>query len=166
MVDKDTGEIKAPLVRTRYNYDSDLVSLNSAVRFTKPTRTKQQFKEEVDINTIVRNFGLTGELPKNVRVPQSGDFTGVSDFQSAMNIVRQAEEAFMQLPAETRARFNNDPQLLQQFVEDRNNLEEARKLGLAVPAPVEAPPPAPMAVRIVENDPPAPSPAPAGNKGS
>lgn len=100
--------------------------------------TQQQFKEESDINEIVRRFGLTGEIPGDFRTPVSGDFTGVVDFHSAMNAVREAQENFMKLPGELRARFGHDPQRLIEFCEDGRNLEEARKLGL-VPMPVEKP---------------------------
>ena len=97
---------------------------------------QQQFKEEVDINTIVKRFGLTGALPENLRMPVSGDFTGVTDFQSAMNLVRQAEEEFLRIPADVRARFANDPGQLMAFLDDEKNRDEAIKLGL-VNAPVE-----------------------------
>lgn len=153
MIDKESGEVLLPPIRTRYNYDTDSASLRSGLACLDKGRTHQSFKEQSDINTIVRQFGLTGELPQNVKVPQSGDYTMVvNDYQSAMNIVRQAEESFMQLPAETRKRFNNDPQQLQQFVENKDNLAEARKLGLAVPEVVPPPPPPPQPVRIVPDD--------------
>lgn len=97
---------------------------------------QQQFKEEVDINTIVRRFGLTGQLPENLRMPVSGDFTAVTDFQTAMQTVRQAQEEFLRVPAEIRARFANDPGQFMAFLEDERNKDEAIKLGLVNP-PVE-----------------------------
>lgn len=109
-----------------------------------PTMAKQSFKEEADINTIVKRFGLTGELPKNFRTPTYGDFTQVTDFQSAVNAVRAAGESFMEMPAELRAKFLNDPQKLIEFVSKEDNRAEAIKLGL-VPKPVEVVPPTPPA---------------------
>lgn len=97
--------------------------------------TQQQFAEEADINTIVRRFGLTGELPENPRLPTSGDFSDVTDFQSAMNAVTHAEQQFMTLPPELRKRFNHDPGELIAFMEDGNNRKEAIALGL-----INAPP--------------------------
>ena len=123
-------------LRSAYNYDTDKVSLETGLECDPDdNRTQQQFAEEADINTIVARFGLTGELPDVVRVPQSGDFTGVSDFQSAMQAVRAAEEGFMELPAALRARFQNDPQRLLEFMEDDRNKDEAIKLGLVNKAP-------------------------------
>lgn len=95
-----------------------------------PSRTQQHFAEEVDINTIVKRFGLTGELPENVPHILQGDFTNVLDFQSAMDMVVAAREAFMEQPAEVRARFDNDPQKFLQFTSNKDNLDEAIKLGL------------------------------------
>lgn len=123
--------VSVPFVRTAYNYDRDVASFQSGlVCCAEEDKTQQSFAEEVDINTIVRNFGLTGELPDDVRMPQYGDFTGVSDYQEAMNSVREADEAFMLLPAELRYKFANDPQRLLEFVADGGNREEAQKLGL------------------------------------
>lgn len=123
--------------RSGYNYDRDAASLETGVVCDpEEDKTQQQFAEESDINTIVRRFGLTGEMPSDLRAPVSGDFTGVTDFQTAMNAVRQAEEEFMRMPAEMRYRFSNSPQRLLEFLEDGNNREEAIKLGL-IPKPRE-----------------------------
>lgn len=126
-------------VRSASNYDVDEASLDSGL-FCPPEEgvTQQQFAEEVDINTIVKRFGLTGELPDVVKIPQSGDFTSVVDFKSAMDAIRSAEAGFMELPADLRARFENDPQRLMDFMENPGNLDEARKLGL-VNKPAEVP---------------------------
>lgn len=138
VVDGD-GEVHVlPRVRTPYNYNRELVSRLGWLDCKKPTKTQQNQKDDCDINTIVRRFGLTGQLPNNVRVPQYGDFAGVQDFQSAMNAVRSASESFMELPAELRFRFDNDPQKLLEFVANGENRDEAVKLGLVKP-----PPPAP-----------------------
>lgn len=133
---------KEVFFRSGFNYDRDQVSHATGLACRpEESMTQQQFKEEVDINTIVARFGLTGELPENLRMPVSGDFTKVGDFQSAMQMVREAEEAFMELPGHVRARFHNDPQRLIEFIEDDANRDEAQKLGLVVPptVPVKAP---------------------------
>lgn len=153
MIDRETGEIVVPFLRTPYNYDTDLASNLSALKCDDPSRAQQQFKEDSDINTIVRRFGLTGELPKDVAVPQSGDFTNVVDFQSALNIVREGEQAFATMPADVRKRFGNDPAEFLAFVHDDKNRDEARKLGLLMPEPAA---PVPLDVRVIADPPPAP----------
>lgn len=122
-----------------FNYDTDDASEESGRDSGGPSLTKQSFAEEVDINTIVRRFNLTGQMPQDVRVPQFADFDTIVDYHSAMLQVRAAQEAFMEFPAHVRARFHNEPGELVAFVSDPKNLEEARKLGLAVPAVVPAP---------------------------
>lgn len=125
-----------PFVRSALNYDTDAASDQAGLECPQAEgKTQQQFAEEADINTIVRRFGLTGRLPDNFAMPQSGDFTGVPDFHGAMNMVRQAEEAFMQVPAEVRYRFANDPGRLMAFLEDGRNKDEAQRLGLLRPPP-------------------------------
>lgn len=95
--------------------------------------TKQSFAEEVDMNTIIRRFGLSGELPTGVRMPEYGDYSNVVDFKSAMDAQAIAHEAFDAMPAAVRSRFDNDPGKFVAFCLDKENMVEARKLGL-VPA--------------------------------
>lgn len=122
-----------------YNqYDSDAASLLSGYVCHTPSRTQQSQAEDTDINVIVKRFGITGQLPTGVRVPQFGDFIGVSDFREAMDAIVLAERSFAAMPSDVRLRFANDPQLFLEFCSDEANLPEMRRLGLAVPAP-EAP---------------------------
>lgn len=118
------------MFRTGFNYDRDAASNESGLACDDPSLAVQHMEEEANINTIVRRFGLTGELPAQVAIPRSGDFTNIPDFHTAMNMVRQAQEEFLKVPAEVRARFNNDPQMFMNFVEDEANRDEAAKLGL------------------------------------
>lgn len=123
--------------RSGFNYDRDAASNESGLDCSvEKSLTQQHFAEEVDINTIVKRFGITGEMPQNFVPPTFSDFTGISDFKSAMDAVRQASESFMEMPAHVRARFGNDPQQLLEFVADEKNLDEAVKLGMAVKPPV------------------------------
>lgn len=119
------------------------------VHNTKPSRTKQQFKAECDINTIIARFLKTGTNDfVNKYEPRYGDVTGI-EYQSAMQTVAAAKSLFNAMPAHLRARFENEPAKFLAFVQDEKNREEARELGLLKPkaAPVEAPatPPAPTA---------------------
>lgn len=138
--------MKAPFFRTGYNYDVEAVSRETGLKCEDESLAVESAKEEADINTIVRRFGLTGELPDDVRMPQSGDFTGIPDFHTAMNLVRATQEEFLRVPAAIRDRFGNDPQKLMTFLDDEANRDEARKLGFLKDEPVV---PEPMAVRVV-----------------
>lgn len=119
-------------LRSAYNYDRDAVSKETGLKCQDESLTQQHQKDEADINTIVKRFHLSGELPTDVRAPRYGDFTGVVDYQSALNAVIAADESFMAMPAYIRARFNNDTQLFVEFCSDPANTEEMIKLGLAV----------------------------------
>lgn len=134
--------VRQVFLRTPYNYDVDRVSRETGQVNDMPSLAQQQFRDEVDINTIVERFGLTGEMPEDFRAPQYGDFTDVVDFQTAQNAVIAAQEAFMSMPAGLRARFQNSPQALMEFLSDDRNREEAVSLGI-VAAPAAAAPPAP-----------------------
>lgn len=143
-LNKDTGELSfTPFIRTSYNYSMDSVSLETGLLCEDLSLTQQSSKDECDINIIMKNFGQGQSLPENYKVPQFGDFTEIDDYHSAMNAVAKAAEAFDQLPAEMRYRFNNDPQNLLEFVADDKNRPEAVKLGLLPPPPVPAAPDAP-----------------------
>lgn len=95
-----------------------------------PRLTKQSFKEEVDINNIIAKYAATGTLGHvNEQKPTYG-YAPATDFRTALHQVMDAEEAFSALPAKVRARFANDPALMLEFVQDAQNADEARKLGL------------------------------------
>lgn len=80
-------------------------------------------------------------MPENATdlVPQYGDFTNVGDYRSALEAVQRANENFMQLPAELRARWDNDPQKFLEYAHNPENLPEMRKFGLAKPETPEPP---------------------------
>ena len=123
-------KITAPFLRTPYNYDRDAASNESGLACEEPSLTQQHFKDETDINNILRQFNVTGMLPEAPLSPRYGDFTGIVDYHSALNAVIAAEDDFMTLPAQLRARFENDPAQLIDFLDDENNRSEAVKLGL------------------------------------
>ena len=66
------------------------------------------------------------------------DFEEAFDFQSSMNVIRAAEEAFNAMPAEVRDRFQNDPGRFLEFANDASNYDEALKMGLAIKRPEKA----------------------------
>jgi len=119
-----------PFIRNPYNYDTLAASNESGLRCEDASRTQQHFKDETDINNILRQFNITGQLPTKAMSPRYGDFTGIGDYHGALNQVIAAEGEFMTLPAQMRAKFNNDPQELIEFLNNPENKEEAMKMGL------------------------------------
>jgi len=128
-----------PFVRNPYNYDMALVSQETGLNCEDPSLAQQHMKDECDINVIVERFGVTGQLPVAPLEPTYGDFSGVSDYHSAMNAIRASEEAFMALPAKIRAKFDHDPNALLEFLQNETNRDEAIELGLIDGEPVVQP---------------------------
>lgn len=125
---------KVPFLRTAYNYDRDKASDESGLDCSvEASMTQQSFAEECDINVLVARFGLGQALPVGMVPPTYGDFSGVDDYQSALDAIISAQERFMQMPAQVRSRFHNDPQEFVEFCSDAKNQDEAVKLGLALP---------------------------------
>ena len=127
---KHFKDIQIPFFRTAYNYDTDEASNASAIHFPEPTLCVQSQAEDTDINTIVRRFGLTGELPQGVRSPTYGDFVGTTDYTTALALIQEADEAFYSMPADVRSRFNNQPAAFLDFIDNPLNHDEAISLGL------------------------------------
>lgn len=139
---------KGPFVRSAHNFDMDEhAKMHATDTCNSVDLTIQSGKEDCDINVIMRRFGITGQMPVNVRAPIAGDFTGVMDFHSAMNAIVAAEDSFMQMPAELRAELNHDPARFVDFCGDERNRERLKKYGLLLPGeppvvPPVVPPPA------------------------
>jgi len=99
--------------------------------------TRQEFAEEADINSIMARYDKVGvwPLPPNDAVPQYLDVTNVPDLMTAMQVMEDAQRAFMTLPATVRREFDNDPVQFVAFAEDPDNLAQMREWKLAPPAP-------------------------------
>jgi len=124
-------------LRTPYNYDRDAATNESGLACEEPSLAQQHFKDECDINNILRQFNITGLLPEQPLSPRYGDFSGIGDYHTALNRVIAAQDEFDGLPANIRARFDNDPANLIEFLENEKNRSEAEELGLVNKAAAE-----------------------------
>lgn len=109
-------------------------------------RAKQAFRDECDINNIMRRFHKDGVLTHVARVGGQYFDAEPVDFREAMTIVLEGQERFSQLPAKVRRHFDNDPAEFLAFMQDPANVDKARELGLVQP---KAPEPAPTRVEVV-----------------
>jgi phage internal scaffolding protein len=105
----------------------------------KETTTQQHFKDECDINKIMERYEKTGIIDIPDQKGIFGDFGDVSDYQSALHLMQDAQNQFMELPAKVRAKFDNDPSKLLHFIQNPANKAEAQELGLIEAAPLPAP---------------------------
>lgn len=92
--------------------------------------TKQSFTDDCDVNKIIEKFARTGQLPEQ-KQKMYGDFSNVQDLVTAFNVVQRANESFMSLDAQVRAKFNNDPIAFVEFAQDSKNNDELKKMGLS-----------------------------------
>lgn len=117
-------------------YFRDNGTICSTVVNSEPTMTVQSERDACDVNLIVAKYAKTG-LMTNIRTdkPMYGDFSSSVDYHESVFRLQQAEDAFMDLPANIRKRFDNDPGKLIDFLQDVNNREEAVSLGLVDAAP-------------------------------
>lgn len=102
-----------------------------------PSLTRQESKQECDINRIMQRFEKTGVLEHRNRFEGAyGDFIDApQSYHEAVNSVLEAQDMFMSLPAKVRKRFGNDPAEFVDFVGDPSNREEMAKMGLLKPVP-------------------------------
>jgi len=98
----------------------------------------QSDKDSVDLNLMFKRYEKEGLIPDiqtgNLRPPQYTDFTKIPDFFQMQNQIARVTQAFNAYPAHIRARFQNEPAKLIEFLSDPKNEPEAIRLGLK-PAP-------------------------------
>lgn len=92
--------------------------------------TRQEFKDDTDVNYIVEKYLKTGVSVQMSKDPIYGDFSEVIDYKDAMNLAIKAQEQFAGLPAKLRKQLDNDPEKFLEFVNDSENLDEMIKYGL------------------------------------
>ncbi|UDN67640.1 internal scaffolding protein [robinz microvirus RP_81] len=101
-----------------------------------PSMTKQEFKDECDINNIIKAYSQTGminHISANAAQGRYEDLPDNHELQDAIALVAQAEASFMSLPAKIRDRFGNDPVRFVEFTSNPDNLSEMNDLGLLRP---------------------------------
>lgn len=107
----------------------------------EPTLTKQEYKDECDINKIVERAVKQERLSEVFKTPEWNNvMVGEAvEYQQALNTVKFAEETFAKLPSKVRARFGNNALNFVEFMDNpAENGEEMVKLGLATRRDMES----------------------------
>lgn len=102
-----------------------------------PDMAQSQYEKECDVTQIMKKADATGQLT-HLAAHQGTyvDLVGAPDFMEMNNKVIRAQQAFMTLPAELRAKCNNDPAQFLAMLADSKNDEELIRLGVkAKPIP-------------------------------
>lgn len=116
------SKIPTVLIRSRFTPVED----KGLVCPPEEGKTQQHFKDECDINYLLRHYN---EIP--APPPVFGDCTQYNDLQNCLDKVMAANDDFMSLPSDIRARFSNNPVDFFNFANNPANSEELINLGLA-----------------------------------
>lgn len=105
------------MLRTPYNYDREEVSKKTALVCDDETLTQQNFKDDADLNVMIRKYGV---LPVQEVNWNEFDASVIPlDYHQLQNKLIEADQAFMSLPAELRNEVNNDPAQLLALISQR-----------------------------------------------
>ncbi len=97
-------------------------------------RTKQAFRDETDINQILKRAQKTGTISHLAKHEgRYADFSGYDFFQNQLMLVR-GREMFDDLPSEIRSEFDQSPAAFFEYVNDPENKD---RLGELLPALAE-----------------------------
>jgi len=105
----------------------------------EPDKAQQQYKDSTDVNNIMKKYEQTGQITHinaaQGRYVELGEPTDLMD--AKMRVIR-AEQAFMTLPAELRAKCGHEPANFLKMLADGSNDAELIKLGIKLPKPSDA----------------------------
>lgn len=141
-IDNLVDLIFPPKIATQYDYESHS---HPGTDFTIPKDLKDptshpsfsmtnQDDQTTNINDMMARYEKTGLITDLItgqrRQPVYGDFTEVGDYHTMQIKMARVSQAFDLLPAKVRARFENDPAKIIEFLADLKNDQEAISLGL------------------------------------
>lgn len=124
--------------RTRSPHQEHYVRPNGTVGVrtvnNEPSMTQQQFKDDCDVNVIMEKFLKTGTITHLRREPGAYlNLLEMPDYQESLQTVINAQNSFMELDADVRLRFENDPGKFLEWLGDPSKEQEHVAMGLRVP---------------------------------
>lgn len=133
-----------PIWKTPHNHDTEFESARTALFTPEPSLTKQEFKEDADINVILERFLKTGQVPAMVLPEHFADNTTRKTYFEAATAAAEANDLFYRLPPALRGEHLNDPTRWADAVVtavQTNDRDALAKLGIAVPEKPQEPNP-------------------------
>lgn len=107
-------------------------------QYTGRSKTQQQFKDDADINLVLKKYGAFKDyVPEDVSIPLEyfRDLSMLpSDFTESLNVIAESNQMFMDLPAHLRRAVNDDPRRLLELSQSPEGLETLKKLGFGIPS--------------------------------
>jgi len=92
--------------------------------------TRQSDLDASDINVMMKRYEKTGVLPVGSLDAVFADVSTIGCYQEALERIRVAEGAFLELSPGIRERFANDPVLFLDFASRPENRAELGSLGV------------------------------------
>lgn len=132
----DQGELYVDFVE--YPTEAEAIRVRGDFNCADDGMTRQEFKDECDINVLLAQYEKNGTLPPlRPGSPQYLDVSEIPNLQESLQLMREAEDAFMRLPASVRREFDNNAVEFVEFATDPANIGKLREWGLAPPAEVK-----------------------------
>lgn len=104
--------------------------------------TQQHFAHEQDVRTIISQYDKTGLIANVARgVAKYGDYSEINEYRESLDLVNNANQMFMELPAEVREKFNNNAGIFFEFATNPENESDMIKMGLREPTESAVVPP-------------------------
>jgi len=123
------------------------------ITFTEPTVTKQEMREETNINLIMAKFQRTGMVSHLNEHQAQYSFATGDDFLASMLIINKAQDMFDELPSSVRKRFANSPHDFLEFVQNPDNADDLVNMGLSTAPPLPSPSPAASTPSVADEPP-------------
>lgn len=143
MPDGETVEKDMPQWKTPWNHDTNFESDRTALYCNDRTLTKQEFKDETDINNIINRFLKTGEPPAMAIPEHFVDATTQLTYLEMQERLAEANANFYQLPPNIRAEYLNSPErwadAAMKALEQADG-ERLRKMGIDINFQQQKPP--------------------------
>ena len=109
---------------------------SDGITFTQASLTEQSFAYECDINNIMMK-DVRSSLPASNQMPIFDSKFDPTEYNEALNLITSARQQFEALPSHIRARFENSPIKLLEFVNNPDNYDEGVKLGIFEKKPIK-----------------------------
>ena len=136
LFDRETGEIMEKQIRepTIKKHIQETTSygrkrIRTRTYNNDPSLTVQDQAADTDINTLMRKIPYSA-LPEHQGIFQ--DLTEISDLHGAYEAIQLAETAMMALPAELRAKFDNDPKKIRRVYARRKKYRRIKKTWTSI----------------------------------
>lgn len=108
-------------------------SVKTTFATTGESLTQQHYSADCNVLNIIRKYDKTGFLDHvNNKKAKYGDFTSVSTYPEAFDLIQKADQSFAELPSDIRNRFKNNAGYFLEFVSNPDNFDELVELGLAI----------------------------------